>query len=241
MYPVQTIIIGIILIAAYLIIRNLGSSSAESSSATARRRAALKEAKIYLAPYNNIWRNLKLSNKNCSLRLSSSAQYIVAYDSKDAGRSFKITGSNIYSMNDLWDMFCISFSYNTTYDGLKELCNRFQANVQLRETVAERTPVIDVSVSATQNTEIRKEVKEKLDVNNASEVELTALPGVSIVLAKKIIKRRDEIGGFKDVNTFLEFTGLKPHMRLQLRDLVCVNKMKGSGKIKRYNERSIDL
>ena len=237
----QTIIAGIILSFAYQIIRNLGSSSAESSSATARRRAALKEAKIYLAPYNDIWRNLKLSNKNCSLRLSSSAQYIVAYDSKDAGRSFKITGSAVHSMNDLWDMFCMSFSYNTTYDGLKELCNRFQANVQLREAVAERTPVIDAPATAMRNPEIKNEVKEKLDVNNASGVELTALPGVSIVLAKKIIKRREELGGFKDVNAFLEFTGLKPHMRLQLRDLVCVNKMKGSGKIKRYNERSIDL
>ena len=241
MFPMQTIIAGIILLFAYLIIRNLGSSSAESSSATARRRAALKEAKIYLAPYNDIWRNLKLSNKNCSLRLSSSAQYMMASDSVIPGRSFRITGSAVHSMNDLWDMFCMSFSYNTTYDGLKELCNTFQAKIELREAVAERTPVIDAPATAMRNPEIKNEVKEKLDVNNASEVELTALPGVSIVLAKKIIKRREDIGGFKDVNSFLEFTGLKPHMRLQLRDLVCVNKMKGSGKIKRYNERSIDL
>ena len=83
--------------------------------------------------------------------------------------------------------------------------------------------------------------KEKLDVNNASEVELTALPGISIVVAKKIIKRREEINGFKNVNEFLEFTQLKPHMQTQLKELICVNKMKGSIKIKRYEERKLDL
>ena len=96
--------------------------------------------------------------------------------------------------------------------------------------------ILDTPSSAKQETR-----KEKLDVNNASEVEITSLPGISIVLAKKIIKRREEIGGFKDVNDFLDFTQLKPHMRMQLRDLICVNKMKGAGKIKRNNERSVDL
>lgn len=241
MFPMQTLVCGLILLFVYLIIRSLGGQNFDNSPAALRRRAALQEAKIYLAPYNDIWRNLRLSNTNCCLRLSSSGQYIKAYDSRNPGNSFKITGSTIHSMDDLWDMFCISFSYNTTYKELKDLCNTFQAQIDVREEAVIKSSVSSTPVKTAQNTEISKEVKEKLDVNNSSEMELTALPGVSIVLAKKIIKRREELGGFKDVNSFLEFTGLKPHMRLQLRDLVCVNKMKGSGKIKRYNERSIDL
>ena len=83
--------------------------------------------------------------------------------------------------------------------------------------------------------------KEKLDVNNASEVELTALPGISIVMAKKLIKRREEIGGFKSVDDVCLFLHLKPHMQNQLKLLICVNKMKGKLSMQRFTERNIDL
>ena len=80
-----------------------------------------------------------------------------------------------------------------------------------------------------------------LDVNNASEVELTALPGISIVMAKKLIKRREEIDGFKSVNDVCLFLKLKPHMQNQLEQLICVKKMNGKIGVKRFNERSVDI
>ena len=81
----------------------------------------------------------------------------------------------------------------------------------------------------------------KIDINNCSEVELTALPGISIVMSKKIIKKREEIGGFKNTNDFFLFLKLKPHMQKQLENLICVNKMKGLIKIEKNKERSVDL
>jgi DNA uptake protein ComE-like DNA-binding protein len=151
-------------------------------------------------------------------------------------------------------MFCDVFDHNTRFDRLIELCRTFQVDIKIEgeqyklsqgvnysvvsnNTDKSNTIKIDTLAPSSSNTE----KKEKLDINNASEVEITSLPGISIVLSKKIIKKREEIGGFKDVNEFLEFTQLKPHMRTQLRDLVCVNKMKGSEKIKRNSERSVDL
>ena len=83
---------------------------------------------------------------------------------------------------------------------------------------------------------------EKLDVNNCSEIELTALPGISIVMAKKAIKKREEIGGFKTIDDFFLFMRLRPHMEQQLRELVSVKKMKGARKkMERNSERSVDL
>jgi DNA uptake protein ComE-like DNA-binding protein len=83
--------------------------------------------------------------------------------------------------------------------------------------------------------------EEKLDINNASEIELTALPGISIVMAKKLVKKREEIGGFKTVNDVFVFLQIKPHMQAQLEKLICVKKIKGSVKIQLNKERSIDL
>ena len=258
MFPVQTFVIGIVLLIAYLVLRNMpgrvGEYSARDNGKEVRRRDALDNAKMYLAPYSDIWRNLKLSNTYCSLRLQSNGYSIVGRESVYPYRSFRVTYSKIHSDSDLWDMFCNVFTYNTNFDNLIELCRTFQAEIKLepgQEAREQKTfssygnytqidssheMILDTPSSAKQETR-----KEKLDVNNASEVEITSLPGISIVLAKKIIKRREEIGGFKDVNDFLDFTQLKPHMRMQLRDLICVNKMKGAGKIKRNNERSVDL
>ena len=243
----QTIIASVILIVGYLVIRNLNSKQTGLNSDAARRRSVLREAKIYLAPYKDIWRNLKLSNKYCRIKLGYDGHTITAQDSMNPNCSFRIIRSNVHPIQELWNMFCISFSHNTTFDGLVQLCNTFSAEIELKgETVnlgksgkEQSYDYLKTDLVSTKN-EIISE-KEKLDINNASEVELTALPGVSIVMAKKLIKKREEIGGFKSVNDVCLFLKLKPHMQTQLEKLICVKKMKGNMDLKRYNERRIDL
>jgi len=257
MFPGPTIIVAIIIGVAYLILSNIGSGGRGGitldNGRARRRQEALDQAKLYIAPYNDIWRNLKLSNKFCSLRLQSNGYTIVGRESVEPYRTFRVVQSRVHSEGDLWDMFCNVFDHNTNFDNLVEICRTFQADIKIESSNYKLSQGVNYSVT-THNTEdfttvhvdapapVRPETKkEKLDINNASEVELTALPGISIVLAKKIIKKRDDIGGFKDENEFLQFTQLKPHMRVQLRELICVKKMRGSGKIKRNNERSVDL
>ena len=128
MYPIPTVIVSIVILIAYLILKNIGQGHHEEYSITDngkdfRRRQALQEAKMYLAPYDNIWMYLKLSNKYCVLSLGAYAESITARD-KISGRSFKVIGSKIHDYTDLWDMFCHSFSYNTSFDRLIELCKR---------------------------------------------------------------------------------------------------------------------
>ena len=50
-------------------IRNAELNSYTNNADEALRRSALNEAKIFLAPYDDIWRNLRLSNKYCSIIL----------------------------------------------------------------------------------------------------------------------------------------------------------------------------
>lgn len=258
MFPLPTIICSLIIAIAYFILSGIHSDTSKITSnitntAELRRLEALSYARLYLAPYSNIWKNLKLSNKFCSLRLQSNGRTIIGRETVAPYRTFRMIKSLVHSETDLWDMFCHAFDYNTTFDGLLELCRRYEVDIKIDGNAytlsqgsnysvsienknAEREIKIDIS-----NDKTNEPPKEKLDINNASEVELTALPGVNIVLAKKIIKKREDIGGFKDVNSFLEFIQLKPHMQQQLRELICVNKMKGSIKIKRNSERSVDL
>lgn len=235
----QTIITSVVLIIAYYILRNLHYENKISNANAERRRNALKMASIYLAPYKSIWGNLKLSNKYCSLRLGPNGTSIVGRDSLNLSRSFKVIESKVHSFNDLWDMYCINFSHNTTFNELVQLSNTFNAVLIISDNQIELQK--SNSQDTNPNSLITSNVKELLDVNNASEVELTALPGVSIVMAKKLIKRREEIDGFKSVNDVCLFLKLKPHMQNQLEQLICVKKMNGKIGIKRFNERSVDI
>ena len=131
-------------------------------------------------------------------------------------------------------MFCINFSYNKTYEGLIEDCRRY--NLVVDEKIMEMPEKQNIIP-----TKIKPEAGNLVDINNASEEEIAALPGISVIMAKKSIKKREEIDGFKNINEFFAFLKIKPHMQDQLINLICVNKIKNTGKIERFHERKVDL
>ncbi len=239
-YPIPAIVTSVVLLLGYILFTRLSAKKIEDNGQEYRRREALNAAKIYLSPYKDIWRNLKLSNKFCTLKLGTDGMTIIAKEKgKDllSYRTFRIVSSKVHSMLDLWDMFCLSFSHNTTYDGLVDDCRLYQTII--KEDVIE-TPCARTWKQRKENI-TEKPICKKTDINNASEIELTELPGISIVMAKKIIKKREEIGGFKNINDLFLYLKLKPHIQNQLNSLVCANKMKGFLNIERSQERSVDL
>ncbi len=211
-----------------------------------RRIAALNQAKIFLLPYKDIWRNLTLSNKYCRLSLRADGTTIVGtekvYSQGDKARSFRVVSTGVLDPNEIFNMFCKTFEYNTSYDGLVETCHSFGLTISESGNKTQQ----EYSKPQPEIRQAKAPVKlipesDKTDVNNCSEVELTALPGISIVIAKKIIKRREEIKGFKSVDDFIKFINLKSNITEQLRQMIVTNKMKGSLNTKRNKERTIDL
>ena len=63
-----------------------------------------------------------------------------------------------------------------------------------------------------------------IDINTCSESDFEKLPGISSVLAKKLIDYRNANGGFKDEDEFFSVAALKPHFVVQIRDkITCSN------------------
>ena len=233
-FPVPAIIISVAGVILYLFFSRLRRKTVVDNGKKWRREGALREAQAYLVRYDNIWNNLRLSNKFCSLRLGRDGVTITGKENNaNPYRTFRIIASKVHAWDDLWDMFCINFSHNKTYDGLVEDCRRFQLVIE------ENHIQTDLPVKQAEQKTIK--VTEKIDINNCSEIELTALPGISVVHAKKIIKKRNEIDGFKTIEDLFLFIKVRPHIEKQLREMICVNKMKGAKKIKRNSERTIDL
>lgn len=197
-----------------------------------RRNEALRIAKIYLSPYKSIWKNLKLSNKHCYLKLESDGVTIIGKEKVYPYRKFKVLTSHVHNYSDLWNMFCINFNHCKTYDDLIDDCRLYKLSVY-EDVIKPQTQVTN---------SVKRELVNLLDINNCSEIELTALPGISIVMAKKAIKKREEISGFKTIEDFFLFMKLKSHIEKQLRDKICVKKMKSiPQKVERSIERSLDL
>lgn len=82
---------------------------------------------------------------------------------------------------------------------------------------------------------------DKLDINNATEKEINKLPGINVVMAKRLINKREEIKGFKTIDDVILYLHLKPHMIEILRPLICVNKMKISKAFIKNTDRRVDI
>lgn len=68
-----------------------------------------------------------------------------------------------------------------------------------------------------------------IDINNASEQELSTLPGLTAIQVKQLIKARELRGGFQSVTEMGDALNLKPHILGQLQPQVQVQSMRRQG------------
>lgn len=63
----------------------------------------------------------------------------------------------------------------------------------------------------------------KIDINSCTENELTSLPGIGIVDAKKTITIRQREGGFSSIDDFIDKLDIKPHFAEQIKTLAHID------------------
>lgn len=188
MFPIPSIVISVVCIFSYVCFTYFSKKNVVDSGTTSRRKAALYAAKAFLGHYDDIWSNLKLSNQYCYISMIDEMTIIGVEKNPDGGdyRTFKVVKSNVHDWIELWNMFCINFSYNKTYEGLIEDCRRY--NLVVDEKIMEM-PEKQKIIPA----KIKPEAGNLVDINNASEEEIAALPGISVIMAKKSIKKEKKL------------------------------------------------
>lgn len=75
-------------------------------------------------------------------------------------------------------------------------------------------------------TEVKSNDIKQIDINSASEEELSTLQGLTIVDAKKAISYRDEHGGFNNADEFFTCINAKPHIIVNIQDSIIVGDYK---------------
>ncbi len=87
----------------------------------------------------------------------------------------------------------------------------------------------------------QKTLFNKTDINNANIEELKTLPFINTALAKRIIKKREEINGFKSVEDVCLYLKFNINKSIKFREYICVNPRKIPLSEIKNDERSIDL
>lgn len=195
--------------------------------ASMRRRKALKKCRKFLTKQKYI---LTLRNQNVILVFDSKNKTISCIDNKVKGRAATVVWAEqinnpvqlMFDYNDnifeqTFDNICISFSESANYTGILDV---LKGNFQVQETQpkAKTTPVKPESAEVIP---FKPRNIEKLDINSADEQSIAKLPGISVIIAKKIIKYRDTHRGFKALEEFYREMKIKPHFQKQLDNLIC--------------------
>lgn len=80
-----------------------------------------------------------------------------------------------------------------------------------------------------------------VDVNNASEEVIAAMPGIGSVLAKKAVNERQKRGGFKSTEEFGQALGLMPHIVERIRPIVVISPLPAADDPQTNSGRVVDV
>lgn len=64
----------------------------------------------------------------------------------------------------------------------------------------------------------------KIDINSATEAEIASIPAIGLILAKKVVLKRQELGGFDSFEQFAQIIGLNEHKAMKIKPLVEISK-----------------
>lgn len=142
--------------------------------------------------------------------------------SKKQNNSIKIDASNVgprfVEMNDI-----VPDPYSKDTGQARKTADNFVNldNVKKLEPVVER---VQTDSSLADLGDALSVGPNKINVNIATAAELSILPGINIVMAKKIVKFRDTTRMFESVDDFVVNSGVKSHFESKIKSMIIAEK-----------------
>lgn len=221
-----------------------------------RRALALRSCSRFLTKYKNIY---TLQNKKVTFIYNEKNMEISCCERGSKHRKTTVSLQDQQDIIDtdilkstfrqVFDEICSAFDENANYDGIKEYLNSNFYVVNSTDKTdsvlapAKMTQYVDEYIELRDNHYEKqyKKPKEKIDINKASEEELAKLPGINIILAKKIVQYRNLNSGFTSVDEFYSKMKIKPHFQEQLKTLISISDFEWEEDKNEDSERIIDL
>lgn len=178
-----------------------------------RRRNAFKQCKNHLTKYKDSY---KLKNNYVVVIYDTKNKIIRCIDKSISKKTARINWFNQQSFEtfyidnlfeETFDSVCSLFNERTTFDGVVATFE-YHFEVQIDNPQKEKE-VKNVNIPHTN--------KKLLNLNQATEEELTDLPGISIIQAKNAIKYREKNNGFSTLDEFFKKMRVTSHFQEELK------------------------
>ena len=99
--------------------------------------------------------------------------------------------------------------------------NKFDRVDDIKEAVPQTAQMEDTKTAEQEDEEL-KSIQDKINLNVATESELRSIDGIGEKLAKRIIDKRENIGGYTSVEQLLEIEGIGGNIFDKIKDYVTV-------------------
>ena len=199
------------------------------SQRQSNRSMALQKAQLFIKPYKNLMGEHCLTNEYVKVNLvieKNGDRKIVCVNKIAKNGKRKMFTATVnpdfrqyylqpldYVVDYLWDSICMGFSYTTVYENISSAS--VAAMLMLNESE------IDSAPSKTSVGNVKR--GSLLNINQATEAELLALPGVNIIMAKKAVKYIERNGGFASVEDFIKKMKIKDTFVEQIKAITYVS------------------
>ena len=99
--------------------------------------------------------------------------------------------------------------------------NKFDRVDDIKEAVPQTAQMEDTKTAEQEDEEL-KSIQDKINLNVATESELRSIDGIGEKLAKRIIDKRENIGGYTSVEQLLEIEGIGGNIFDKIKDYFTV-------------------
>lgn len=185
-------------------------------------------------------------------QIVENAYFQVLYEKNNITVTNKCTNKSIVNINhkdEIWDMVVENisefFDENQLIEKLEELGYITDKQAVILKTV-KKSKSCHVCISESNN--YKRNRRRILDVNNCTTEQFDSLPGVTFIIAKKLVKYRSENNGFNSVADFWNVSGLSMRQRIIIEKTTVIKakrlkhkSMQSNNIILRAIERIVDL
>lgn len=186
-----------------------------------RRRRALKICSNFCKKTRYV---ITLKNQNITLIFDTKNKTLCCFDNNRKDRSATVVWAeqldyipqekdNIFEQT--FDNICLSFSKKANYEGILQV---FKDNFdEIHETGNAPAKIKPIEP---EDEPLKLHVDKMVDINTATAEQLSTLPGINIVLAKRIVKYRDLKGEITSKEELFNEFNIKEHFQKELVKLI---------------------
>ena len=194
------------------------------------KRKEIHTEKGLLSIIFHIIKYMRLSRFFSDIQTIENAYFQIKYETNNIKITNKVSNKNIINIknkDEIWELVLDNISESFDEEQLVNMINDFgyitdkQAEILLNE----KTTKNDINSSKTPDNFLRNKRK-VFDVNNCSLEQLSALPGITLIIAKKLVKYRNDNNGFKTVADFWSHSGLNIRQRVIIEKEVVIKAKK---------------